>query len=87
MGVRNDHQRRHKRDHKGGRMPKTYRKRGTIEAEAWQPGIDMTGVSVSPNDAENGSPKTGDMIARDPENPADRWLISATYFRRHYEEF
>jgi hypothetical protein len=68
-------------------MPKLYRKRGTIEAEAWQPGIDMAGVSISEADKDQGSPKTGDMIARDPENPADRWLIGAAYFKRHYEPF
>lgn len=68
-------------------MPKTYRKRGTIEAEAWQPGIDMKGVSIGDEDKANGSPKTGDMIACDPENPADRWLISERFFKRNYEPF
>lgn len=66
---------------------KLYRKKGMVEAERWTPGIDMEGVSISPADKDNGSPKDGDMLARDPENPADRWLISQDYFRRHYEQF
>jgi hypothetical protein len=68
-------------------MPKMYRKKGMIEAERWQPGIDMKGVSVSAEDKKNGSPKTGDMIACDPSNPKDRWLISEQYFKRNYEAF
>jgi hypothetical protein len=68
-------------------MPKLYRKKGTIEAERWTPGIDMEGVSIGENDKKAGSPKAGDMLARDPENPADRWLIAEEYFRRHYEQF
>ena len=68
-------------------MPKLYRKKGTIEAERWQPGIDMEGVNISHADKDAGHPKDGDMVARDPENEKDRWLISADYFRRHYEPF
>ena len=71
----------------GVTMPKLYRKRGTVECERWTPGIDMTDVSISKADKENGSPRDGDMIAADPENPADRWLISAAWFKRHYEPF
>lgn len=64
---------------------KLYRKKQLIEAERWQPGIDMEGVNVHELDKKGGSPKTGDMIARDPENPVDRWLISAAYFKRSYD--
>jgi hypothetical protein len=31
-------------------------------------------------DKEAGSPRSGDMIARNPKNHADRWLIAAQYF-------
>jgi len=68
-------------------MPKIYRKKGTVEAERWQPGINMDGVSIGEEDKKNGSPRDGDMIACDPENPADRWLIGGAYFRRNYEQF
>jgi len=66
---------------------KLYRKKGTVEVERWSPGIDMEGVSVGEEDKKNGSPRDGDMIARDPENENDRWLISGDYFRRNYEPF
>lgn len=52
---------------------------------AWTPGYDMLGVSVSDADLEAGSPKAGDMIARNPQNPADRWLVAAKYFRDNLE--
>lgn len=66
---------------------KLYRKKQLIEVEKWSPGIDMEGVSIGEIDKKNGSPKDGDRIARDPENPADRWLISEEYFKRSYEAF
>lgn len=45
----------------------------------------MLGVSVSDADLEAGSPKAGDMIARSPKNPEDRWLVAAKYFRENLE--
>lgn len=45
----------------------------------------MTRVSVSAADRENGSPKAGDMIARNPANHEDRWLVAADYFRENFE--
>jgi hypothetical protein len=64
-----------------------YRKKGVVEIERWSPGIDMEGVSVGDEDKKNGSPREGDRIARNPDNPKDRWLISAAYFERNYEPF
>lgn len=34
---------------------------------------------------ENGSPKIGDMIAINPKNPTDQWLIEEKYFKENYE--
>jgi hypothetical protein len=68
-------------------MVKLYRKKALIECERWSPGIDMDGVSISEEDKKNGSPRDGDRIARNPENPKDRWLISQAYFERNYEPF
>ena len=65
---------------------KLYRKKGTTPMEPWTPEADMTRVSVSDEDKEAGSPKQGDMIAWDQENPSDRWLVSSEYFAKHYEE-
>lgn len=42
-------------------------------------------VSISAVDANNGSPKTGDMIARNPANHADQWLVAADYFAANFE--
>jgi hypothetical protein len=40
--------------------------------------------SVSAVDRSNGSPKAGDMIARNPANHADQWLVEATYFALNF---
>lgn len=61
------------------------RKAKGIECEPWREGADMGRVSVSDADREAGSPRVGDMIARNPENADDRWLISAAFFRANYE--
>lgn len=62
-----------------------YRRTGLSEMVAWTPGFDMTGVSVSEPDRAGGSPKDGDMIARNPKNSQDRWLVSSKYFRENLE--
>lgn len=43
-------------------------------------------VSVSASDLENGSPKEGDMIARNPKNHDDQWLVAKQYFMDNFEE-
>lgn len=65
---------------------KTYRKKGATPMLPWTPETDMDGVSVSVEDILEGSPKSGDMIATNPQNPADRWLVAAAYFAENYEE-
>jgi hypothetical protein len=42
-------------------------------------------VSISDADRQNGSPKIGDMIARNPKNHADQWLVSKQYFEDNFE--
>ena len=42
-------------------------------------------ISISAQDRENGSPKFGDMIARNPKNHADVWLVAARYFADNFE--
>lgn len=46
----------------------------------------MRDVSISDTDLKNGSPKQGDMIARDPDNHEDQWLVSAEYFKGNFEQ-
>lgn len=43
-------------------------------------------ISLSMEDKENGSPKIGDMIARNPNNHNDQWLVAAKYFEDNFEE-
>ena len=49
-------------------------------------GDDLTDVSISVEDTKGGSPKLGDMIARNPKNHDDKWLVSAQYFADNFEE-
>lgn len=44
------------------------------------------GISVSEADRKNGSPKKGDMIARNPNNYSDKWLVAKEYFENNFEE-
>lgn len=52
----------------------------------YQPGQDMGGISVSKEDQAAGSPKPGDMIARNPKNHAYQWLVAKVYFEDNLEE-
>jgi len=42
-------------------------------------------VSISQADRNAGSPKVGDMIARNPKNYDDQWLVAAQYFKDNFE--
>lgn len=42
-------------------------------------------VSISAADKKNGSPKMGDMIARNPKFHDDQWLVAARYFEDNFE--
>jgi hypothetical protein len=44
-------------------------------------------VSISDSDLLNDSPKIGDMIARNPKNHLDQWLVAEQYFKDNFEEF
>ena len=48
-------------------------------------GEDMAGISVSEPDKQNGSPRVGDMIARNPKNHLDQWLVAKKYFEDNLE--
>lgn len=43
-------------------------------------------VSISDTDKNNGSPKIGDMIARNPNNHLDEWLVAEQYFKDNFEQ-
>ena len=61
-----------------------YQRKQIAELREWEPGDDMTGISVSVEDAKAGSPKAGDMIARNPANHADQWLVARQYFEDNF---
>jgi hypothetical protein len=64
---------------------KRYRRKQFAELRPYVQGENMDGISVSDADAKAGSPKVGDMIARNPKNHADQWLVAARYFADHFE--
>ena len=43
-------------------------------------------LSISDADRKNGSPKLGDMIARNPKNHLDQWLVAEQYFKDNFEQ-
>jgi len=65
---------------------KKYRRTEIAELTPWVPGFSMDRVSVSVSDKEAGSPKDGDMIARNPKNHDDQWLVAADYFANNFDE-
>ena len=56
-----------------------FRKEGELK-----PHLDVV-VSVSQEDLKNGSPKIGDMIARNPKNHLDQWLVAEQYYKDNFE--
>ncbi len=64
---------------------KRYKRSAIAEMAEWTPKFNMVAVSIGEADYENGSPKQGDMIARNPENHSDRWLVAADYFAANFE--
>ena len=64
-----------------------YRRKQIAELRPYEPGedLDALNVSISAEDKKAGSPKAGDMIARNPKNHADQWLVSAAYFADNFE--
>lgn len=62
-----------------------YRRKQIAELRPWREGDDMAGISVSREDVRAGSPRPGDMIARNPKNHADQWLVAAAYFADNFE--
>jgi hypothetical protein len=62
-----------------------YRRKQIAELRPYIPGEEMSGISISAEDRNAGSPKAGDMIARNPKNHADQWLVAAKYFADNFE--
>ena len=62
-----------------------YRRKSISEMRPYIQGEILEGVSISAIDIENGSPLVGDMIARNPKNHKDQWLVSEQYFQDNLE--
>ena len=60
-------------------------RRSAVELRPWVKGEEMSRVSISLADRQAGSPMPGDMIARNPRNHDDQWLVNAQFFRENYE--
>jgi hypothetical protein len=63
---------------------KYYRRTNLAEMRPYEPGEDLDGVSISSEDRIQGSPKPGDMIARNPKNHKDQWLVAKEYFEANF---
>lgn len=64
---------------------KQYKRKGLSEMRPYILGEDIRHVSVSAADRLAGSPREGDMIARNPDNHSDQWLVVKKYFEDNLE--
>lgn len=62
-----------------------YRKTALHRLVPWTEDMPMGYVSVSEADKENGSPKHGDMIAFNPNDSKDMWLVAQAFVEDNYE--
>ena len=63
-----------------------YRRTNVAEMREYKEGEELSeNVSISSVDKLNGSPKVGDMIARNPLNHNDQWLVAREYFVENFE--
>ena len=44
-------------------------------------------ISIAAVDKAAGSPKIGDMIAKNPKDENDQWLIAESYFQQNFEDW
>lgn len=53
------------------------------EVDAGWSAMQTWNVNISGEDLINGSPKLGDMVARNPKNHDDQWLVAKSYFEEN----
>jgi hypothetical protein len=58
-----------------------YRKKNTQPLRPYEPGEDLSGISVNNQD----TPEPGGMIACNPANPQDQWYVAKKFFEDNYE--
>lgn len=64
---------------------KQYKRKGITVARPYIPGEDLSGVAIHDVLRAAGHPKEGDVVARDPNNHADQWLLSEQYVKDNLE--
>ncbi len=64
---------------------KQYRRKQIAELRPYEAGEPLNLVSISVEDKLAGSPRVGDMIARNPKNHNDQWLVAELYFADNFE--
>lgn len=65
---------------------KQYRRKSISEMRPYVEGEKLDAkVSISEADLKAGSPKIGDMIARNPKSHEDQWLVGKAYFEDNLE--
>lgn len=62
-----------------------YRRKQIAELRPFVVGECVDMISISAEDLKAASPKVGDMIARNPKNHEDQWLVAAQYFADNFE--
>ncbi len=63
---------------------KRYKRTSIAELREYIVGENLENISISDVDKQSGSPKIGDMIARNPLNHDDMWLVSEKYFKDNF---
>ena len=64
---------------------KFYKRKSISELRPYILGEDMTDISVSKEDTLAGSPLPNDLIARNPKNHKDQWLVAEQYAKDNLE--
>ena len=65
---------------------KQFRRKQIAELRPFKEGEQLSErVSISQADKDAGSPKVGDMIARNPKKHDDQWLVAKQYFEDNFE--
>jgi len=64
---------------------KKYQRTNISEMRPFKKGEKLKNVSISAPDKLNGSPKVGDMIARNPKNHNDKWLVAKKYYKDNFK--
>lgn len=66
---------------------KQYRRTTIAEMRPYEEGEDLASqdITINPLDQEAGSPRVGDMVARNPADHGDQWLVAQAYFEQNFE--